>query len=184
MIAALCVFMGLSGCGLNSGEADSPYRSDVPVKKLLEEVAEELEEDYWPDMDIPADMLEETYGIRQELYEEAAAQMPMISANVDTLIIIKANSESVKEVEDALLAYQKYAREDAMQYPANIGKIQASQVKSFGRYVCFVQLGGDTSHLERDAARDGDAAVMKHCEQINGKALAGIEDTLTKKDTD
>ncbi len=181
-MAAVLLALALSGCGKGAGnEAESPYREDVAAADLLDAVSQELGEDYWPNMEIPADMLEETYGLSRELYEEAAAQMPMISANVDTLIIVKAKPGKEKDVEDALLSFQKYNREEALQYPSNLGKVQASQVKTFGRYVCFVQLGGDTSQQEQDAAEDGDAAVIKHCEQINGKALDVMENMLTKK---
>lgn len=184
MLTALLAAVLLAGCSLGAGKEQSPYREDVSVHKLREEVADELDEDYWPNMDIPAEMLEEVYGVAPGLYEEAAAQMPMISANVDTLIIMKAKEGSEKEVEEALLSYQQYSQEDAVQYPSNIGKILASQVKTFGRYVCFVQLGGDISRLEEEASGDGNAAVINHCEQINAKALAEIEDTLLKKDKD
>lgn len=184
MLAAVLAAVLLAGCSPGAGVTQSPYREDVSVQKLREEVADELDEDYWPNMDIPAEMLEEVYGVAPDLYEEAAAQMPMISANVDTLIIMKAKEGSEKEVEEALLSYQQYSQEDAVQYPSNIGKILASQVKTFGRYVCFVQLGGDISRLEEEAEGDGNAAVINHCEQINAKALAEIEDTLLKKDKD
>lgn len=179
--AAVLMSVGLAGCTKGGGEAKSPYREDVSAADLLAAVAEELGEDYWPNMDIPETMLEETYGLSTELYEEAAAQMPMISANVDTLIIVKAKPGKEKEAEDALLAFQKYNREEALQYPSNLGKVQASQVKAFGPYVCFVQLGGDTSFLEQEASEEGDGAVIKHCEQINGKALDVIENMLIKK---
>ncbi|MFI3213131.1 MAG: DUF4358 domain-containing protein [Eubacteriales bacterium] len=150
------------------------YRDDVHVMEIREAVAEELGENYYADAEIPAEFLELNVGITEYMYDEIIAEMPMISTNVDTLIIIKAKEEQLQDVEDALYAYQAVQQDDAMQYPANLGKIQASKISTYGNYVCFVQLGGDIT----DAMEAGDEAVIEQCEAENEKALKIIEEML------
>lgn len=156
------------------------YRDDVATVDLQAAVADELGENYWPDADIPEEFLSETYGLTEDLYEEVSAQMPMISANVDTLIIVKAKEGSEQKVEEALNAYKEYNTTEALQYPMNMGKVQAAQIKAFGRYVCFVQLGADMDGLADEGTEEGDAAAIKHCEQVNANALSIIENMLMR----
>lgn len=184
--------MMAAGCGKTNGGGqtaqpgqpgtESGWREDVDTSELANAVAAELLDSYWPDMDIPEDMLEETYGVKKELYEQVTAQMPMISANVDTLIIVKAKKGQEGALLQALQDYREHNVTQTMQYPANIGKVQAAQIKNFGRYVCFVQLGGDISEqTENDAdVEASDAAVIEHCLNENGRALKVIEDKLTR----
>lgn len=163
-----------------NGSAESGYRDDVSVTDIQEAVAQELGENYWPNMDVPSELLEDMFGITEEMYEEIVAQTPMISANVDTLVLVKANEDSVEQVEDALKAYKEYNTTEALQYPMNVGKVQAAQIKVYGRYVCFVQLGAEVPVDEEEDSEGSDAAVILHCEEENAKALAVIEKLLTK----
>ncbi len=180
----LAAGLALSAAACGKGQQDSAaqegnaagYKDDVAVADIQAAVAQKLGDNYWPDMDVPAELLEDTYGIKEEMYEEILAQTPMISANVDTLVIVKAKEGSEKQVEDALLAYKEYNTTQALQYPMNLGKVQAAQVAVYGRYVCFVQLGAETPESDED----GDGAAIKHCEQENAKALEAIEEILTK----
>ena len=186
--AAFMLTAVMAGCGC-AGTADQEnqvqesaaveetgYRDDVACADLQAAVAAEFGDNYWPNMDIPEEYLSETFGISADLYEEYVAQMPMISTNVDTLIIVKAKEGSEQAVEDAMNAYYKVNTENAMQYPMNLGKVQAAQIKTFGRYVGCVQLGADVmTQME-----EGDAAVIAHCEQENARALDVIEGMLIK----
>lgn len=184
VMLALCVTAMAAGCGNASQGETAPenggYRDDVAAADLQAAVADELGEKYWPDTEIPAEFLSETYGITEDLYEEVSAQMPMISANVDTLIIVKAKAGSEQKVEEALNAYKEYNTTEALQYPMNMGKVQAAQIKTFGRYVCFVQLGADMDGLADEGTEEGDAAAIKHCEQVNASALSVIEGMLMR----
>ena len=53
-----------------------------------------------------------------------------------------------------------------MQYPMNLGKIQASQLAKEGDYIIFLQLGGETPDEEEDAIRQ--------CQDANQQALDAI----------
>lgn len=181
LIAGLMVFAAGCGCGQTNNNNDNAaedtqaaYRDDVSTADLVSAVKAQLGENYWPDTDIPAEFLEATYGVSADMYEEVTAQMPMISVNVDTMIIVKAKADQVASVEEALNNYRDFSIEDAMQYPMNLGKVQASEIKTFGNYVCFVQLGAE---INMD---DDTEAIIKDCQKDNEAALAAIEKELTK----
>ena len=169
---------GTVACGpyVTEGTANT-YRTDVSTQDLKTAVAEELGENYWPNMPLGEAELEGLIGVKADLYEEAAAEMPMISTNVDMLLIIKAKEGKAQEVTDAVNKYRDAMVSDTMQYPMNLGKIQASMVETYGNYVCFVQLGGDAV----DAADQGEEAVIKACKEDNQKALDIIKEALTAK---
>ena len=115
------------------------------------------------------------YGISDDMYEEYYGQTPMISANVDALVVVKAAEGKLTDVEDALDTYRESMVQDTFQYPINIPKIQASEIRTFGNYVCFVQLGADMDGME-----DDDEAAIKACQEMNGRALSVIEKELTR----
>jgi len=142
---------------------------------IRQAVVDALGENYWPQMPIPAEYLE-GFGLTADMYEEFFGEMPMISTNVDTLIVIKAKEGQLEAVEGVLTAYRDHLVSDTMQYPMNLGKIQASEVKSIGNYVCFVQLGADVM-----AAMDkGDEEVIKHCQAQNAIAIEALEGAINK----
>ncbi len=134
------------------------------------------EDNYWPDSQIPPEMLEQTFGISRDMYDDYMGEMPMISVNVDTLLIIKAKDDKVEAVEKALNDYRDAQVNNTMQYPMNVGKIQASRIQRYGNYVCFVQLGADTGAAEED----GDEAVIKACQEQNELVLEVIGHNVPK----
>ncbi len=142
---------------------------------LREAVVAELGEDYWPAMAIPADILEGTYGLTPDMYEDYMGEMPMMSAHVDTLLIVKAAEGQEEAVEQALQAYRENMVENSMQYPMNLGRVQASVVERMDSYVVLALLGGDTMDAEMQG---GDEAVIKQCQEMNEKALAAIANKL------
>lgn len=139
-------------------------------------VVEKMGENYWPNMQIAPEMLEGTFGISSDLYDDYMGEMPMISTNVDTLVIIKAKEGKVKDVESAVNQYRDTLVNDTMQYPMNLGKIQASRIEVIGSYVCFVQLGADTTA----AADESEEAVIEYCQDQNEMALEAISSALAQ----
>lgn len=171
---------GLTACGgTKAPEETAPgnltYRNDVATVDLRAAVAEEFGENYWPEMTLAEADVESLTGLTADAYDELTAEMPMISANVDTLMIVKAKEGKTADVEKVLNDYRDRLVNDTLQYPMNIGKIQASKVAVYGNYVCFVQLGADTMEI----SEQGDDAVIKYCQEVNDKALGIIEAKLT-----
>lgn len=174
VLLAACL---LTACGKGGGSAsgDGTYRDDVSAKSLVEAVASELGDEYWADMELAPELLDDWYGISSDMYEEFYGQTPMISANVDALIVVKAKEDQVEDVENALNTYRESMVQDTLQYPSNIPKIQASSVNTYGNYVCFVQLGGSM-----DGIGGEDEAAIQACQEMNGRALSVIEEELKK----
>ncbi|MBR5508796.1 MAG: DUF4358 domain-containing protein [Lachnospiraceae bacterium] len=139
-------------------------------------VVDKLGENYWPNMPVTPDIMEGLFGITADMYEDYLAEMPMISTNVDTLVIIKPKADKAQAVEDALTAYRQAKVSDTMQYPMNVGKIQASTIEKIGDYICFIQLGADTMEL----SEKGDDAVIKHCQEQNKLAIEQLQATVVK----
>ena len=142
---------------------------------IRQAVVDAIGENYFPQMQIPAEYME-GFGLTADMYEEFFGEMPMISTNVDTLIVVKAAESQLEAVEGVMNAYRENLVNDTMQYPMNVGKIQASEVKTIGNYVCFVQLGGDVM----TALESGDEAVIKHCQEQNALAIAALEGVINQ----
>jgi len=126
---------------------------------------------------LDAEMLEGFYGITPDMYDDYMAEMPMMSTNVDTLLIIKAKDDKVKAVEEALNSFRDMKLEDTMQYPMNLGKLQASRIQTFGNYVCFVQLGGDNLADEDMTEEES----LTKCQEMNELALEIIGNNLPQE---
>lgn len=153
---------------VGAGETAEGWSEEMTAIKNA--VVEALGDNYWPNTQILPEMLEAGYGITSDMYDDYMGEAPMISANVDTLLIIKAKDDKVDEVEEALNAYRDVLVNDTMQYPMNLGKIQASRIQTYGNYVCFVQLGADTTEV----SENGEEAVIAHCQEQNELALEVI----------
>ena len=138
-------------------------------------VTDLLDEDYWPNMPLMPDMLESLLGISPDMYEDYFAEMPMISTNVDTLIVIKAVEGQADTVEDILLAYHDNNVNNTMQYPQNVGKIQASRVERIGNYVIFSQLGADTTAVSEEGDQD---VIIAHCLEVNDLVIEVISNVV------
>nr|WP_296439839.1 DUF4358 domain-containing protein [uncultured Acetatifactor sp.] len=144
------------------------------MEQLKAAAVEAAEGGYWPDMALQPDMLEMSFGITADMYDDYMAEMPMMSAHVDTLLIVKAKEDKLETVQEIVEDYREAKVNDTMQYPMNLGKIQASQVETIGNYVVFVMLGGDTTDVEEQ----GDEAVVKTCQERNGKVIEAIRGQL------
>lgn len=143
---------------------------------IKQAVVDEFGENYWPATAIPAEMLEGTYGVSPDMYEDYFGEIPLMMTNVDTLIVIKPADGKVQDVENALNAYRDMMVSDTMQYPMNLGKIQASRVERVGDCVCFVQLGADVM----EALEQGDEAVIKQCLEQNELAIEVIRKAVAE----
>lgn len=175
VMAAVCLLAGCGRKNAGTGSGEEDYREDVSPQAMVKAVADELGDEYWPDAELTPELLDDWYGISGDMYEDYYGETPMISTNVDTLIIVKTADGQKEDVENALDTYREAMVQDTFQYPVNIPKIQASQIRTYGSYVCFVQLGGSMSGEE-----DNEEAAIAACQEMNEQALSVIERELTK----
>ncbi len=139
--------------GESGQTADGTYRDDVSVTEIRDAVKEAYGENYIPSMEYDAETLEALYGISSDMYDEVIGEGPMISAHVDTLIIVKAKSDRVEDVRAALENYRDTQIESGVNYPMNIPKLQASEVAVYGNYVCYIMLGVIDDNLTDEGER-------------------------------
>lgn len=162
--------------GSQEGESEKPF--DVSngwseeMESLKQAVVDALgEENYLPNAPfLDATAFEERYGLSSDQYLDFLAEIPMISVNVDTLVIVKARPDKVADVETALNAYRDSQVNGALQYPINLGKVQASKVETIGYHVVFVMLGEGTG--------DSVEADIASCQQTNDQAIEAIRQML------
>lgn len=152
-VLAIILLAGiLIGCGEKTPSVDN--NNDVALSDIQKAVQEHLGENYLPNMDIEEDQLENLIGLDNDEIEEYIAQIPMISAHVDTFIAVKAKTGEADDVEDVLVKYRANIVENSLQYPGNIAKLNASEVVRHGDYVFFIMLGSfdereDTSEAQQ-----------------------------------
>ena len=171
MISVLVLVLGMAGCGKDSAEGNTGTLDMSNVKTTVTDL---LGDNYFPNMELDPEMLEFVTGITSDLYEEYFAEIPMISANVDTLIVVKAANGKADAVEEALNGYRNAQVGNTMQYPQNVGKVQASKVERIGDYVIFTMLGGDIG----DILDQGDEAVIAYCQEVNDSVIEAIREAM------
>lgn len=166
-----------SQAGNNTGntlaESTEPAQ-ESSLMYLRDAVAEALGEDYWPDSVMEPEYVQDLYGLKPDMYEDIFVETPMIGTNVDTLIIVQAKEDRVEDVEKVLNTYREGEINNTMQYPMNIGKVQASRIETIDNYVFFIQLGGSSV----DAEEEGEEKVMELSREQNEKALEAIRKAL------
>ena len=168
ILLACCaaLIIGVSGC---SGDKKI---KDVPVSEIAEEVQKAYGDQYVATYQFTDDELQELIGVDPKDCEEYIAFGPMMSTHVDKFIAIKAKSDKKETVKAALEAHQTSLKEDTLQYPMNIPKIQASEIREYGDYLFFIMLG-----FPEDDTADEEELLAQFQEQ-NAIAVKVIEDLL------
>lgn len=137
-------------------------------------VVEILGENYWPDKQLTKEELETETGITPDMYEEYLAEKQNVETDIDTMIIIKAKADELSEIETLLNDYRESLMIKYRDRPQELGKVEASRIEIIDTYICFVQLGADTTQ----AAKAGDEKVITLCQQENERAVDMIEKTI------
>lgn len=114
--------------------------NDVATADIAAAVKELLGESYLPSMPLDNEFLEMTYGVKPEWIDNFYAEMPMIGFHPDVFIAVKAAEGQADNVEAALNDYLDYSKEGAIQYPANLPKVNAARVYRLGNYVFYILL--------------------------------------------
>lgn len=150
--------------------------SSPSAKTLAKAVKKAYGDDYLPQFELDKDTIKSRYGVSSSWYSSAYAEVPMISAQVDELVIFKAkNSASQKKILSAVKKYQKELKESTMQYPMNVLKIQGSKIYKNGNYVCFIMLGVVGNSVEENGT---DEEIIKAHQKQNLKAVKAIKKKL------
>lgn len=146
----------------------------ISTKQLREKVKAELGEKYWPDILLSEEELEEKTGISKDMYVEFLAEKQNIDANIDLLVIVHAREDYVGIIEQKFEEYRSNMIEENKKYPQNLGKAKASRMETIEDYVCFVQLGADTSTV----ADKGEDEIIAYCQEDNERAIDILEKAI------
>lgn len=166
------MMLGLAACGKSTAKVDNT----VSIDTIHEAIKEAYGENYLPQMLMTEDEITALYGIESDWYEEVLAEVPMISAQVDTLIAVKATDGHVEDVQNALTSYKEYLENDSFQYPMNVPKIQASTIITRGNYVFFIMLGT----VDMEVMDQSEDAQIEAYSQMNQIAIDTIDGLLLK----
>ena len=143
----------------------------VPLSHLKNSVKELMGDQYWPEVGLTKEELEQKTGITEDMYVDFLAERQVLDSHIDTMIIIHAKEAHVGDVEQALEQYRADIIEQNQNYPQNLCKAEASRMETIEDYVCFVQLGADTTVV----ADKGEDEIIAYCQEENERALYILE---------
>jgi predicted small lipoprotein YifL len=146
-------------------EVTEPVAVDVKLTEVFTEAQEIMGEEFRANMEIPAEMYADMFGLDASTYESVYGLIPMISAHVDTLVGVKATD--VEAVQTALTAYMDAKKADRMQYPINAAAMGAMEVVTVGDYVWLVGTFGNTDSV----AENGDEAILNYAKDSVAKVV-------------
>lgn len=159
---------------VENGKGVRINNKNVTLMQLKKKVEDELGDKYWPEIFMTDEELEEKTGITKDMYEEFMAQTQIIDANIDMMIIIRAKEDYVGTIEQKLEEYRNRMIEENQKYPQNLGKAKASRMETVENYICFVQLGADTSVV----SDKGEDEIIAYCQEDNERAIDILEKTI------
>lgn len=149
-----------------------PKKKTPSVNKIYKAVVAKFGEGYLADLKLTKDEIKLRYGISSSWYTDIIAEIPMMSAHVDTLIIAKAKNKTAKnKIKNKLTSYRQALVKDTNQYPMNLMKIQASKVYVKDNYVFFIMLGSIDTKLEETGT---DEQILEAYKKENQKAVSAI----------
>lgn len=123
---------------------NAPVEKDVPpLGNVFTAVKEAYGENYLPNISVPEEILESEFGLTSDMYDEVIAEMAMISAFNDRLLLVRAKDGQADSVEKALEDARERKINDALQYPMNMIKSNASRVVRNGNDFAFIILGAN-----------------------------------------
>ncbi len=146
------------------------------LSELQEAVKEELDDHYWPEISISEEEFKKKTGISRNMYIEFLAQEPETGADIDTMIIIRAREDYVGAIEQALEDYRNRLIEENRKYPQNLCKVEAARMETIENYICYVQLGADTSIV----AGKGSDEIAAYCLEENERAVDVLEKAILR----
>lgn len=145
--------------GSSSGDISSPENNDknstLSAQGLRDAVAKAYGDNYLPDQTMDTEMLESEFGLKKDMYDEVVAEAPLIGFHPDRLVIVKPKKGKEADVKRALEDALLVMKEQQMQYPVNVAKVNAGKILEKDGYYCFMILGetDDTSENDDDAAK-------------------------------
>lgn len=149
-------------------------RTFPTLPELHKLVEEGMGDHYWPEIPLSGDELAARTGITSDMYVEFLAEVQIMETNIDMMIIIRAKEDYVGAIEQALENYRSRVIEENQKYPQNLCKAKASRMETVENYICFVQLGADTSIV----ADKGEKEMISYCQEENERVIDILEKAI------
>ncbi len=145
----------------SGGTGSADKNSEKSAQGLRDAIAKAYGDNYLPDQTLDADTLESEFGLKKDMYDEVIAEAPVIGFHPDRLVIVKPAKGKESDVKRALEDTLLVMKEQQMQYPVNVAKVNAGRVLEKDGYYCFMILGDtdDTSENDDDAAKFAEEQV-------------------------
>lgn len=184
-VAAMTVFTMMTGCQAKPAgdqttqavtestteetttEAPTTAVKEISLDEIHAAVKEAYGENYIPSAPFDEQGMKELFGVNSDLYDSFIAEGPMISVHVETFVAVKAKEGKGEDVAKHLNDYRESQLNDALQYPMNLPKLEASQVVRHGDYVFFVMLGSPSMEAEEK----GEDAALESAKENNQIAI-------------
>lgn len=192
LVLVSVMLVGLVGCGQKEVVETPPVEAPVveaPVDVVEVEVSMEevvntikyaLGEQYLPSMQLDQETFNQLTGLTPDMYEEFYAEVPMMSAHVDKLFIVKTSDESAARVAAAKFEeYQAIQLEDAHQYPMNLAKVENAKVSVYDEYAFYYILGGYPVEEVVEEVLDTEATEVVVEDAVVEDAV--VEDTVVEE---
>ena len=192
LVLVSVMLVGLVGCGQKEVVETPPVEAPVveaPVDVVEVEVSMEevvntikyaLGEQYLPSMQLDQETFNQLTGLTPDMYEEFYAEVPMMSAHVDKLFIVKTSDESAARVAAAKFEeYHAIQLEDAHQYPMNLAKVENAKVSVYDEYAFYYILGGYPVEEVVEEVLDTEATEVVVEDAVVEDAV--VEDTVAEE---
>lgn len=151
--------------------------------KMRNEIVKWYGTTYYPNVKVHEDeaglstYLADTLKIDAAWVDDIIIEVPMISVNADTLILVDPSEGNAENVLNALQAYKAYLVEEAFQYPMNEARVKTAAVAQVGDYVCFSILGGAVDNPEEWGITN-DEELAAYYESMNMTAISALQSYL------
>lgn len=163
---------------VNTSRVDSTYSLSPVMRELRNSVMEGLGENYWPNALYTSEELMERTGISEDMYDSFLAEYEHTEAGTDMMILIEAKEDSITTVEQLLDDYRELLLKIYESQPLNRAKVEASRIEIIDNFVCFIQLGADTTPYKNKSEKER----IAYCQDENERALDILEKRIYAKE--
>lgn len=168
---------------VNAVQIGGSYTEETSLEKLRSAVVTIIGTNYLPDERITRKELLEEIGLEEDMVQDCLAEKVHQKTTLDQLIIIQTTEDQMEEVEEELNAYREKLLEKYEKQEQSYCKVFASRIEIIDQYICYVQLGADTSHIAESSplSEEQKEMIISFCQQENERAVDAIEKGILEK---
>ncbi len=166
--------ISLVGCTNDEDAAVENINKGIALHIVVDAIKENYGTMYAPSVVMDEATIQDDIGLATDLYEEVFVETCAVSTEKDMLIGVKVAEGRQEEVVEILTTYRESLVNDAMQYPMQQFKLQASQIIEKEGFVFFVTLGDIPEMIQEK----GDEAIFNQAVTMNKIAIEAVNGVL------